>query len=83
MFGKMKDAMQQLQWMQKLMKDENFRAFLSHPKVQVLLQDHEFLKKVQEAGGSSVAMSDPKLSQLAEDPDLRQLMSKIDFAKFF
>ena len=32
MFDKMGSMMEQLKLMQRLMKDENFRAFIGHPK---------------------------------------------------
>ena len=38
----MKGMMGQFQMMQKLMADENFKAFISHPKVQEVFKDSEF-----------------------------------------
>ena len=40
----MKNMMDSMQLMQKLMKDENFKAFISHPKIQELLRDPEFIE---------------------------------------
>ena len=77
MFGKMKDMMQQLQLMQGLMKDENFKAFMAHPKVQEVFRDPDFqaILKTQDPGK---IMSHPKLMTLMQDREVATLMSKLD-----
>ncbi len=77
MFGKMKDMMSQMQMMQKLMKDENFKAFISHPKVQQLFQDPEF-KEVAKGRDFSKIVAHPKFMAMAKDPEVAALMAKIN-----
>ena len=38
MFGKMQVKVAQFQMMRRLMKDENFKAFIAHPKVRAVLK---------------------------------------------
>jgi len=66
-----------IQAMQKLMKDENFRAFVSHPKVQVLFRDPEFKEVAKSRDFSKIAMH-PKFMQLAQDPEVSKLLLKIN-----
>ncbi len=77
MFGKMGGMMEQLQMIQKLMKDENFKAFISHPKVQELFKDPEF-KEVTKSKDMMKIVQHPKFMALAQDPVVAQLMSKIN-----
>ena len=77
MFGKMKDMMGQMQMMQKLMQDENFKAFISHPKVQELFRDPEF-KDVAKTRDFAKIAAHPKFAALARDPELSQLLVKIN-----
>ena len=77
MFGKMKDMMQQFQMMQKLMKDENFKAFITHPKVQELLKDPEFQDLIKSQDMSKI-MTHPKFSAFREDSELAALASKLN-----
>ena len=81
MFDKMKNQWQQIQMMQKLMKDENFKALISHPKVQAMLQD----KDVQEAvksGDAAKMIGHPKLMALMRDPELAPLLAKLNPQEF-
>ena len=77
MFGGMKDMMGQLQMVQKLMKDENFKAFISHPKVQALFQDPEFKEVAKTKDFSKIAVH-PKFASLTRDPEVASLMAKIN-----
>ena len=77
MFGKMKDMMGQMQMMQKLMQDENFKVFISHPKVQELFRDPEF-KDVAKTRDFAKIAAHPKFAALARDPELSQLLVKIN-----
>ena len=73
MFGKIGDATNQLKMLQELMKDENFRALISHPKVREVFMDSEFQKLVKENNLAKV-MSHPKFAYLMNDPEVAQLM---------
>ena len=81
MFNEMKDMMGQFQMMQKLMADENFKAFISHPKVQAVFKDSEF-KEVAKSQDFSKILSNPKFATLMRDPELANLMAKINPQKF-
>ena len=77
MFDKMKDMMGNMQMMQKMMQDPNFRAFVSHPKVQQLFRDPEF-KEVAKSRDFAKISAHPKFMELGRDPELAALMLKID-----
>ncbi|HTL70863.1 MAG TPA: hypothetical protein VL404_06190 [Candidatus Eisenbacteria bacterium] len=81
MFDKMKGMMDQFQMMQRLMKDENFRAFLAHPKVQELFRDPEF-KEVAKSRDFAKISGHPKFAALARDPEVAQLMAKLNPQSF-
>ena len=70
-----------LQMIQSLMADENFKAFISHPKVQEVFKDLEF-KELAKSQDFSRILSDPKFAVLMRDPELAALMAKIDPKKF-
>ncbi len=76
MFGKMKDMAAQMQIIQKLMKDENFKALIAHPRMQELMKDPDFLELMKTKDFEKAA-SNPKLAGLKSDPELLQLMSKV------
>ena len=76
MFDKMKSFMSQMQLMQKLMKDENFKAFISHPKIQVLMKDPEFVELMKSKDFQKVS-SHPKFSVLRDDKELAELARKM------
>lgn len=82
MFNKMGDLFKQLQTAQRLMKDERFRALISHPKVQTLLQDPDFraLLTSQDPAKPDFATltSNPKLAALLRDPEVAALFSRIN-----
>ena len=81
MFDKMKDRMGQMKMMQELMRDENFKTFISHPRVQELFRDPEF-KGVAASRDFSKIAAHPKFMELARDPELSQLLLKIDPKRF-
>lgn len=80
MFGKMGDMMKQLQLMQKLMKDENFKAFISHPKMQELIRDPEFMELMKKQDMPAL-QKHPKFGTTMRDPEILALIRKIDFQK--
>ncbi len=80
MFGKFKDMMSQAQMAQQLMKDKNFMAFISHPKVQELLRDPEFQEAVKKQDQSRL-LSNPRFAALQQDPELAGLLKKTDIFK--
>ena len=80
MFGKFQDTMKMLQLMQRLMKDEPFRAFINHPKVQHAFKDPEFQQIIQ-AKDMTKLSSSPKLAELMRDPEVSSLFAKVDFQK--
>ena len=81
MFDKMKDMMGQMQMMQQLMQDENFKAFISHPKTQELFRDPEFKEVAQSRDFAKITVH-PKSMELARDPELSRLLVKIDLKRF-
>lgn len=81
MFGGMKDMMANMQLMQRMMQDENFRAFVSHPKVQELFRDPEF-KEVAKSRDFAKISAHPKFAALGQDPQLAALLVKIDPKSF-
>lgn len=80
MFGKMGDMMKQLQMVQKLMKDENFKAFISHPKMQELIKDPEFMELMKKQNMPAL-QKHPKFGTVMRDPEMLELIRKIDFKK--
>ena len=77
MFDKMKDFAAQMQMMQKLMKDENFRNFISHPKIQALLKDPEFQEALKKQDPSKL-LENPRFAALRQDPEVAALASKLN-----
>ena len=77
MFDKMKGMGEQFQMLQKLMKDENFRAFVSHPKVQALFSDPDFKNVAKEKDFNKI-LAHPKFAALMRDPELAALMAKLN-----
>ena len=69
--------MDQFQTVQRLMKDENFRAFIANPKVQEVFKDPEFQKIIQE-NNIFKFMSHSKFSSLMQDPEIRVLILKLN-----
>lgn len=80
MFGKMGDMMKQLQLVQKLMKDENFKAFISHPKMQELIKDPEFMVLMKKQDMTALQRH-AKFGSVMRDPEILALIQKVDFKK--
>ena len=78
MFGKGKEMMDQLKLVQTLMKDENFKAFMAHPKIQVLMKDPEFVSALKAQDFSKIS-DHPKFSELRSDKELAELAAKLKF----
>lgn len=76
MFGKFKDMAQQMAMVQKLMKNEHFRNFMSHPKVQDLLRDPQFQESLKKQDPSQL-LSHPKVLALQSDPEVAKLAEKL------
>ncbi len=57
-------------------KDENFRKFLSNPKVQALMKDPEFEKAVKEKNMMKL-MSNPEFMGVMKDPELRMALEQM------
>lgn len=81
MFDKMKDQFKQLQMLQRLMKDENFRKLMSHPKVQATLQDPD-VQQLAKSQDLAKLLAHPKMATLMRDPEVSTLFTKLDPQKF-
>ena len=77
MFDKLKDTMKQMQLMQRLMKDKNFRTLMSHPKVQMLFQDPEFLQLIKSQDMTKIS-THQKFASIMQDPEVIKLMSELN-----
>ncbi len=82
MFDKMKNMANQFQLFQELMKDDNFKAFVSHPKVRGVFMEPEFQQIVRERNMSKM-MAHPKFAELMRDPEVAQLMMKLKGSHLF
>ncbi|MBI4353458.1 MAG: hypothetical protein HY593_06015 [Candidatus Omnitrophica bacterium] len=81
MLGKMKEMMGQFQVLQQLMKDDGFKAFIAHPKMQELFKDPEF-KEVAKTRDFAKIMGHPRFTSLMRDPELASLMAKVNVKGF-
>ena len=77
MFSGMKGMAGQFQLIQRLMADDNFKAFISNPKVQEVFKDPEF-KAIAQSQDFSRILSHPKFAALMQDPELAALMAKVN-----
>jgi hypothetical protein len=77
MFEKLKEKLRQMQMMRRLMKDENFKAFISHPKVKALFRDPEF-KEVAGARNFDRIAAHPKFIKITKDPEVAALLIRIN-----
>jgi len=59
-----------------LSKDENFRKFLSNPKVQALMQDESFRQAVQEKNVFKL-ISNKDFTQLLQESEVRIVLEDI------
>ena len=76
MFDKFKNMADQVQMAQKLMKDENFKNFMMHPKVQELLKDPQFQESLKKQDPSQL-FNHPKVLALQTDPEIARLAAKL------
>jgi len=81
MFEKFKGMAEQFQMMQKMMQDEDFKAFISNPKIQALFQDPEF-KDVAKTRDFGKILANPKFAELMRDPEVAALVAKLNPQKF-
>ncbi len=77
MFGKINDMMKQVKMMQRLMKDEHFKALIGHPKVQELLKDKQFQELIKSQNVGKI-VTHPKLAALMRDPEVGPLLKNIN-----
>ncbi|MBI3306997.1 MAG: hypothetical protein HYZ84_04255 [Candidatus Omnitrophica bacterium] len=69
---------EQLKLMQRLMQDDNFKAFMGHPKVQDLFKDPQ-IQQAMKSKNADLVMNHPKMMALRNDPELAQIISKLNF----
>lgn len=81
MFGNLKDMAGQIQFLGKMMKNENFRALMSHPKVQEVFKDPGF-QEIAKTKDSVKMMNHPKMLALMNDPEVKALFSKLNPGDF-
>ena len=81
MFEKFKGMADQFQLMQKMMQDEDFKAFIAHPKIQALFQDPAFKDLAKTRDFSKIA-ADPKFAALMMDPEVARLVAKLNPKRF-
>jgi hypothetical protein len=77
MFEKLGEFAQQMKLVQRLMKDEHFRALMGHPKVQELLRDPEFQELIKAQDMSKLA-GHPKFASVMQDPEIAGLVAKLN-----
>ncbi len=61
----------------KLAKDENFKKFLAHPKVQTLMRNEEFKRAVQEKDVFKL-MGNQEFRELLQDPEIRSALDEMN-----
>ena len=76
MFGKFKNQMDLFKQAAELLKDENVRALMGHPKFQQLMKDPEFQALMRSQQMDKLA-SHPKFAEVMKDPELGALILKI------
>ena len=81
MFEKFKGMADQFQMVQKMMQDEDFKAFISHPKIQALFKDPEFREVVKTKDFAKI-LSNPNFAELMKDPEVAALVAKLNPQKF-
>ena len=77
MFEKMKGMMDQFGSLQKMMQNENFKTFISHPKIKELFQDPEFQALAKTRDFMKI-MTHPKFALLLRDPEIAALVAKLN-----
>ena len=81
MFGQLSEWFEQLRNAQHLMKDERFRALISHPKVQDVLRDPE-LQTLMKAKDMTRIAGHPKFLSLIRDPEVNRLIASLNPGTF-
>jgi penicillin V acylase-like amidase (Ntn superfamily) len=81
MFGGLGDAIKNIGKMQKLMKDDNFKAFIDHPDVKAMMQDPEFQNAIKSKNYMKL-MQNQKLVKLMKDPEIQSKISKLNMNDF-
>ena len=84
MFGKLPNLFGAWKTFQRLSQDERqaLKALMAHPKFQELFKNPKFLEMLKAANKSHDAswlLANPKLSALMQDPEIAQLLAKVDF----
>ncbi len=66
----------QLQIMQRLMSDKNFKVLMAHPKIQEIFKDPGFREAIQSQDVNRI-MNDPRILVLKEDPEVAPLLLQL------
>jgi len=77
--GSSGDLAGQFKNLSKLSKDEEFRKFLAHPKVQALLKNESFRRAIEEKNFFKL-MSNQQFTESLKDPDIRDALTGISRA---
>ncbi len=77
MFDQVKQQWKMMQMMQRLMKDENFKALMAEPRVQELMKDADFQALIKTQDPTKIAAS-PKLAAIMRDPEIAKKFAKLD-----
>ncbi len=81
MFDKLNSMGDWLQTLQRLMENDDFRAFISHPKVRELLKDPEFMESLKSKDRDRL-LKHPKFAVLRTDPEVAALLAKLNPQSF-
>jgi len=74
--------MKQIKLIQRLMKNENFRALMSHPKMQELIKDPEFVE-ILKSKDTDKLKSHPRFTHVMSDPEVAELLKKVNIQDLF
>ena len=72
-FGSLGNFFQNFDDLVKLSKDEEFRKFISNPKVQALMKNEEFKHAVQEKNMSKL-VANKEFTEIMSDPEVRSVL---------
>lgn len=78
MFDHIGKIMGNFQLINRLMKDENFKALMMHPKFRGLMSDSAF-QEILKTRDTQKINNHPKMLELMRDAEFKTLISKIDF----
>ena len=76
MFESFGSAFRSLNEFLKFAKDEHFRKFFTHPKVQALLKNEKFKSAVEERNMFAL-MGNSEFVQALEDPEIRSALEEM------